>query len=423
MSAAPAATESFTPISRALAAVLVISFVVLLPSKTLFNVPVILMAAAGVWMVVTRWRIPAWRYRLGFLCVLFCLLWLPMLASLPGAIDGVRTTKAVTLYPRFLLASIFIVMVLSDGTVRRVCTLATAALAGFWTLDALVQFLVGVNVLGYPHEAGQLRGIFYPKYRLGMMLAIFIPLVFDVVFRQRLVHRAWGALIPLMVIVIALTLHRNSWVMLLLSCSVYAVFVVRVAKWRAPVRWVVVGAVLLLGVVALGVSQPRVKSRIVPSVQALFQDSAQLNAQLGQRSDIWRTAAAMFSSRWLTGVGARGFRTAYPAFAAQDDYWMSLEPPQQPSHPHQVMMEILAETGSLGLVGYLAFFAVLAFGWMRGPRTARLQCAPWFIAALVLAAPTNISKAFYGSAMASTTWWLISIGLAVLWSTQERHGT
>jgi O-antigen ligase len=395
-------------------ALLILSFLILLPSKTLFNVSMLALAAAGLAVLGTVRRDVWLRGHVKQICVVFALLWVPMLVSVLTAVDPLHALESVVIYPRFLLATIFILYALRNAVVRRWVALGAFALGVFWALDALFQFVVGFDVLGYPFVSGQLRGIFYPKYRLGMSLAMLVPLLLDVIFRQRIVHRGWALVLPVVVVVIGLTLHRNAWLMLCLSLSAYLVFVVFTVRWRPRMPAIVAGGVIMGIALGFVSTQESFKGRLLSSLNAVVEDEAQFEAQLGQRPDIWRTAVSMFRDNAITGVGPRSFNEAYETYADEDDYWLALNPPQVPSHPHQTGLEIAAESGLLGLVG--AFFAFVFVFWLwRASGPGRLAAAPWLIAAAVVASPTNISKAFYGSVTSSLIWWFLAVGLAMAW--------
>ena len=402
---------------------LVISFQFMLPSKTSFNLPVLAMALFAIaltWRHGTQFLTrKAWQW----LVVLFACLWFPMIVAALDAVDGSRTLIVTSLYPRFLLAGLFVLWVLQNERARRWVTLAAFYLVALWTVDALVQYVVGWNILGYRYDSGQLRGVFGPKYRLGLSLAMFLPLILDVALRQRLVHRAWSLLVPAMLVVIALTLHRNSWVMSAVALLLYSAFLLFYVGWRPRLRGVLAG--VFAGVILVGVAstQSTVVSRFSPAFNALMDSPEVLEAQLGQRPDIWRTAIRMFEGNLMNGVGPRGFRTAYEEHAVHDDYWMNLDPPQTPAHPHQIFLEIAAETGVVGIAGYIALWLVLGLAFARARRPSALRAAPWLLGFVITVFPTNISKAFYSSATASLAWWMLLVGLAFLTTSDAADDT
>ena len=81
----------------------------------------------------------------------------------------------------------------------------------FCCVDALLQYFTGSDVFGYPYDGQILKGLFYPKQRLGIILAVFSPLYFEAVRQLSQRNRfVWLLMIPL-IVVLMLTLKRSAW--------------------------------------------------------------------------------------------------------------------------------------------------------------------------------------------------------------------
>ena len=68
----------------------------------------------------------------------------------------------------------------------------------------------------------------------------------------------------------------------------------------------------------------------------------------------------MFQENPLLGIGPRGFRHVYEQYAGPDDHWLQNGHRGQ-THPHSNIVEVLVETGLLGLTGYLLFYSYFFF--------------------------------------------------------------
>lgn len=118
----------------------------------------------------------------------------------------------------------------------------------------------------------------------------------------------------------------------------------------------------------------------------------------------------MIRAHPLNGVGARGFRQAYPA--------CNPAPAQAPAwgdgpafHAHQIVLEILAETGVIGLLLWLAGAAQAWRAWRYSSLAARAQARPAMIALVATVFPLNTHLAFY-----SSFWGGLSLMLAGLYA-------
>jgi len=84
-----------------------------------------------------------------------------------------------------------------------------------------------------------------------------------------------------------------------------------------------------------------------------------------------------------------------------------------PTHAHQILLEIAAETGLFGLFGFLLFWCYLVF--LAITRLAHHHgFVPWLICAGIAWFPLNAHFAFYGSYWSSVGWWILCLALAQL---------
>ena len=393
---------------------LVASALLLLSTETLSLVPQGLMAALGLFHIS---RNPGAVFRdksVRVLMLLFLCLWLPQLVSLIGAVNLERSTKIVLLYPLYLFCGIFIVRELArPGNLSRL-SLALLCVVIFWCVDGLVQYASGANLLGYPYQDGMLSGMFYPKLRLGIILAVLGPVALET---SRTVNRdslyPWLLLIPFTVVVL-LSGRRSAWLMLIIGLSAYLPLVVLSLSSRA--RYIIAGtlcvAVLLVGTVYF--KSPDINRRIV-LLTGMLGSEYQAERATSMRTPIWDTAYNMFQDNWLNGVGPRGFRYAYSNYADDDNYFVRQGQEGQ-THPHMVFLEIAVETGVIGLAGFILFYLTVLRYWWRGRHS--LITGAWTASLLAATFPLNAHLAFYGSYWSGFLWLLIACMLAAVLSRQ-----
>lgn len=76
------------------------------------------------------------------------------------------------------------------------------------------------------------------------------------------------------------------------------------------------------------------------------------NFAIVQRMAIWQSAWEMFLNNPVLGAGLGNFDTTYPAYALPG--WLQL-----PGHAHNYYLNLLAETGALGLAAYMLLLSAL----------------------------------------------------------------
>ena len=112
----------------------------------------------------------------------------------------------------------------------------------------------------------------------------------------------------------------------------------------------------------------------------------------------------------FNGVGARNFRDAFPACdpnPAETAAWG--EGPAL--HAHQIVLEIVSETGVFGLLLWLAGAALGWRAWRFADAAARDRARPALLALVVTLFPFNTHLAFY-----STFWGGLTLRLAALYA-------
>ncbi len=381
----------------------------LFASETLVHYPVALMSLLGLaGMVRSPGHLTERPTRR--LVLLFALVWLPMLAAFPDAVNPDRSAKTVLLYLHFLPAAYYLLWVCVRPHVLRMVTAGVVMLVLFTTLDAFAQLVWGSNFFGYPYDGNILKGVFDPKQRLGLFLAVFAPLCLQML-RQWSVRYPplWLVLIPY-VVVMLMSLKRSAWLMLAVGVTAYLVTARQPGhadSGRGKRAWQVALVVLVIAVTVA--FSPVLRKHVTRTAGVFSGDSATFDHATSYRLTLWQTGIDMFADNWLNGVGPRGYRRAYREYAARDDFWIARGTGGQ-THPHMILLEVAVEAGVIGLLGLLIFQAVLwtlviASGGARAPPV-------WLLCAAVAWFPLNAHLAFYGSYWSTLAWMLIGIGLA-----------
>lgn len=387
--------------------ILIATTALLLTTTTLSLAPIGIMAILGFWQVARDpraiWREPACRG----LALLFLCLWVPQLVSLIDAVNFARSAKTALSYPAYLFCGFFIVRALARPEQFARLSLALLCLVAFWCVDAFVQYATGANLFGYPYQEGGLTGMFHPKIRLGLVVAVLAPIVLEALRRlNKDSPFSWLIIVPL-VAVVFLSGRRSAWVILALSLLAYLPPVFLTLSTRAKgALLVAVCAASTLAIYA-GLKDPGLNQRMVLLTGALSSRHQAEMATSG-RASLWNTAYNMFAENRINGVGPRGFRYVYEEHADAGDAFV--QEGRFGHFPHLVFLEIAVETGLIGIVGFVLFYATLLRHWWRDRRD--LNAVAWRAALLAAAFPFNAHLAFYGSYWGGFLWLLIACAVA-----------
>ena len=362
---------------------------------------------------------PAWALT----SVLFFAYWLPEALSAVDAVDRGRALREALVDLRYLPFLWLVAAAVADERGRRITFGGLAIIVGAWTLDALVQAVTGTSPLFFGLDSAKramsghgmctdeavqtvdrLSGILGPcNLKFGQMLASLSPFVIYAAARRWGVLGWWIAA-TLVGIVVLLAGARAAWVSygLVLVWSGW-----RLLGWK---RLLAVFAVGALALAALAVVVPQVGSRLERTTHVLTVDERGVDTALSGRGRIWSAATCMYRTHWFNGVGARGFRESFDACdPARGTLAAWGEGPAL--HAHQWILEVASETGTIGLLLWLAGIALGWRAWRYADEAAREHARPAMLALAVTLFPFNTHLAFY-----STFWGGLALMLAALFA-------
>jgi O-antigen ligase len=321
---------------------------------------------------------------------LFFCYWVPELFSAVDARDGARAWREVLLDLRYLPFIWLAGIAVARRRGRRIVFTGIGLVALFWTADAAMQAATGVS-LGGANTSDRLSGIFgADNLKLGLVLATLSPFALDAAAR-RFGVAGWIACALAVGTVILLAGSRASWLVyaLVLLCGGWQ----RIGRGR--VLAVAVAGAVLASLLAFWLS-PRFEARIERSLAALSGDARGIDEALSGRLSIWHAAGGMIAAHPLNGVGVRNFREAYPRYAAPDDFFLS-RGQGGALHAHQIVLEVLSETGAIGLGLWLMGAALAVRAWRWALPDARRRAAVPAVALAATVFPLNTSLAFYSN--------------------------
>jgi len=410
--ATPTSTRP-TPRLAIAGAIAMVAAILLLPIGRLAEIAVL----AGLVITTTLLVRDGWRPlrapAVVLLFALFACYAVPAWLSAIGAVAPGRSATSALADLRFLPFALMAVLLLRERTALYFRVLgASGLIVGLWAIDAWVQGLAGVGLAG-TLDSDRVSGVFGDdNLKLGPVLALLSPIALDEA-RRRYGRVAFAAVWLVLAVAILLAGARAGWIM-------YAL-VTLVMLWRVAVRpahvvaWVVAS---VIAAAAVGIAAYRISSLFEERVDRTLAlgggTRAALDHALAGRLPIFETATRMALAHPVNGVGVRGFRYAYPAFAAPDDPWVHPDGRQGALHPHHLVLELAAETGAIGLASWLIGLSIALRAWWRASSGARDRAFAPGLALVAMIFPINTHFAFYSSFWGLLFWWLVALWCAGL---------
>ena len=181
---------------------ILLSYIALLPTKSLYNIPIIIFGATGIVLIYLYRNICCNNENIKRFGLIFLCIWLPMILSLPDAVNFQESFRKVLSFAAYYLMGVAVISLLTDEARRQYLIKGIGMVLLIWCLDAVWQSYSGSNLLGFPYDGYRLNGIFFQKLRLGLVLAILSPFYFEFIR-----HYA----------------KKNSWLTLLIIPYIYVI--------------------------------------------------------------------------------------------------------------------------------------------------------------------------------------------------------
>lgn len=371
----------------------------------------VIVAIFGIYLCIRRYKFLKQEPAIRFLILIFLCIWIPMLLALPDAEHLERSASVTGRFLIFPLAgSVLVYWILRPDMAKRLLW-GTVGIMLFWTIDGLVQFTLGHDILGNPaYPNGRLTGTFSHWPHIGVILAIFLPVYLEGLYQLSLKTRwAWLLILPVLVVIL-LGGGRSSWMLTAIALIFYFIYFKNMGRRFSWLRSLLFGtiSIALISVVTLNVEW---LSQRVDSTLGLFSgDYKTFRLATSRRPPIWSTALNMSSRHWINGVGPRGFQSSYKEYSTTPDDPFLNEPA---GHPHLFVLEVSAETGLIGITGYVIFFILLIRHMRFTTGSHYADVVPWGLAGLVAAFPLSSTMSFYAYFSSCLMWTLVIIYIAL----------
>ena len=369
------------PVLRALRGTVVLALAVYVPvafdprTDDVFNLPkytLVVFGAllcAGLWIVDAVYRRGVARWRSGFQWPLFAVVIWAAVSTATAVDTHVALLGNYGSYDGLYGAIAFAVIALTAAEafdvrdLRRLGGVFAFAGGSVVVLYGLIQ-LHDTSIGGAPWDfvhwhttsfSGDIFSTFGNPNHLGGYLAMLLPiaLVLGTASKRLFVRVAAGVFVVAVLVELLRTAARGAWVATMAALFVLLLAVLPELK-RRPLLMAGTGAAVL---VVIGAGMAAFGRRLLHErLSQLFASGGHTPVQ--QRFDIWNVAFHLALGRPLVGIGPDNFALVYPQH--QSAAWVrALGPNYLVNGAHNILMNILADEGFVGLLLFLLLIGTL----------------------------------------------------------------
>lgn len=389
---------------------LAVSFFALLPFSRLAEIPLSIFALSLPFLARDAENRQRIRQVAAIVVPIFLCFWIPLVISSFDSYMPQKSWTSSIAALRFLAAALAMAVLLKADSARWRVVRWTAFLLVFWSVDGFVQLIFGTDLFGIAMNPERLNAMFIQKYQFyGPTLAMLSPLLLEHA------RRNWPA--PLWVVAFTLTLGavliagmRAGWLMMALVLLVYTWLMFR--RENRKLRGVSITIPILAAATIIGsyLVSPLFQERVQQSMAITQGTEAAVIEASNRRVPIFKASLAMFEAHPVNGVGVRAFPKAYMAFAEEDDIHIRLSGGKSgATHAHNLVLEVMSDTGTIGLIGMLAGFYLVFLFWQGMTPARRAEAFPFALSLVLVLFPLNSHFALFGTYTSSLIWMVFGL--------------
>jgi len=374
------------------------------------RIPSLILAIVGIylWIQKDRFGLPLERRKL---FLLWLLMWLPGLISLPGSYNPDKSFYFVVLFPLFFFVAIALYDLLKSEKVMQLFEWLIVFACVVWIAAAIFEYLLRLEWsegMGLP--AGlRITGAF-ENLRGGLFITVLLPIVLYKLDR----FKPWVQIVYLGLVlwwVVLSGVRTDLWSWILIVTVYYLMH-----PYRKKVILIAAGLLVAMVLVMQQLS-PVMQSKVQASIQEVPTSYKEWNKTLSYRPDIWSAGLNMFQAYPWRGVGVLAFEEAYDEHKIDTDQF-DVASGHRPFHAHHPWISIIAETGLFGVFGFVLIIALLLRWTKQAFNTINLTKSPYLLSFLIMLFPIHSMHPPY------TVWWfpaLLMVMVVHLLKTEQQR--
>ena len=394
---------------------LAVSFFALLPFGRLAEIPLSIFALSLPFLARSTENRQRIRKVSVVVVPIFLCFWIPMMASSFDSFIPQKSWISSIAALRFLAAVLSISVLLHADSARWRVIRWTSFLLVFWALDGFVQLIFGNDLFGIAMHPDRLNALFVQKYQFfGPTLAMLSPLLLEHA-RRHWPSWAWVLAFTMTLGAVLIAGMRAGWLIMGLVLVVYMWLMLRKENRELRKASLSIPIFVLTAIIGSYLVSPLFQARLEQSMVITQGSQAAVSAASSMRLPIFTTSLTMFKDHPVNGVGVRAFPKAYMTYAKEDDIHIQRSGGKSgATHAHNLVLEVMADTGSIGLLGMITGFVLVLRLWRSMTFSRRNEAFPFALALALVLFPLNSHFALFGTYMSSLIWVLFGLWAACI---------
>ncbi|MDC1116802.1 O-antigen ligase family protein [Luminiphilus sp.] len=336
---------------------------------------------------------------------------IPALLSIFDSALMDRSARTLLRMLSFGLVGVLLMQNPPSATALKKIIIGVALAVLFFCLDGILQKFIGHNVIGnklWSDQFNPARITGFLGLNYAWILMVLSPWLFE---GCRLLDKrglAYWVAIPLLFTAVILGGSRASGLLLVISVLSYATLIGVRLGVSASCRFLVPVFVSLVGSVAMLTVNPELGERWLAMMGVFPGGAGDVGEILSWRPYLWDAAIALFLEHPINGVGMRAFGVSSETLLAGYGVADRIPGTAYNWSPHLSVLEVAADLGLIGLLGYVILLTTLVRWLINAPVPA---IAPGLTALMALF-PLGSTLPLFSARVSAVAWISIAAALA-----------
>ena len=390
-----------------------VAFFALLPFGRLSEIPLSIFALSLPFLARSAENRQRIRHVSLIVIPVFLCFWLPLVISSFDSYLPQKSWSTSIASLRYLAAALSMAVLLRADSARWRVIRWTSFLLVFWAVDGFIQLFFGNDLLGIAMHPDRLNAMFVKNYQFfGPTLAMLSPILLEHA-RRRWPAWAWVAAFTLTLGAVLIAGMRAGWLLMGVVLMIYMWLMFRRENRELKKVSLSIPVFVLTTIISVYLVSPLFQARVDQSLALQQGSQAAIDAASTYRLPIFKTGLEMFKAHPVNGVGVRAFPKAYMKYAEEGDFHIQRSDGKRGGiHAHNVVLEVMADTGTIGLIGLITGLVLILRFWRGMTPARRNEAFPFALSLALILFPLNSHFALYGTYMSSLIWILFGLWIA-----------
>lgn len=390
-----------------------VAFFALLPFSRLSEIPLSIFALSLPFLARSaenRQRIR--RVSLIVIPIFLCF-WLPLVISSFDSYLPQKSWSTSIASLRYLAAALSMAVLLRADSARWRVIRWTSFLLVFWAVDGFIQLFFGNDLFGIAMHPDRLNAMFVKNYQFfGPTLAMLSPILLEHA-RRRWPAWAWVGAFTLTLGAVLIAGMRAGWLLMGVVLMIYMWLMFKRENRELKKVSLSIPVFVVTTIISAYLVSPLFQARVDQSLALQQGSQAAIDAASTYRLPIFMTGMEMFKAHPVNGVGVRAFPKAYMEYAEDGDFHIQRSDGKRGGiHAHNVVLEVMADTGTVGLIGLITGLVLVLRFWRGMTPARRNEAFPFALSLALILFPLNSHFALYGTYLSSLIWILFGLWIA-----------